>query len=184
MKEGITVNVVGIPQFAARLRALSDDMQKKVIRSAEMAAAVIFRNSARINAPTSATSKNRGASPGLLKKSIYAGRSKTRSKPGLETYTVGARKGKKTTRKNVVGAFYWRWVEGGHLVRGAGKRLKGGDRTRALQRERLKAAGAKFIPPVYFIRRAFQSNQSAALAAFNKRIEARIKKAQKDFNVR
>lgn len=185
MTDGIKINMVGIPEFSARLRAFSIDMQKKVIRSGAMAAAAVFRNAARNNTPVSKLSKRGGSTPGTLKKSIFAGRSKTRSKPGTETYTVGARGGAgKTTRKNAVTAYYWRWVEAGHLVRGAGKKLKGGDKSRALQRERLKTAGAKFVPPNAFLRRAFQSKQSEAINAFNKRIEARIQKAQKDLNVR
>ena len=184
MTDGIKVNIVGLPEFSTRLRALSLDMQKKVVRSGDLAAAVVFRNAAKANAPISRISKRGSSRPGTLKKWIFAGRSKTRSKPGLETYTVGARSGGKTTRKNVITAFYWRWVEQGHLVRGAGQKLKGGDKSRALQRERLRTSGAKFVPPNAFLRRAFQSKQSEAIAAFNKRIEARIQKAQKELNVR
>lgn len=180
MTDGVKMNVVGIPEFSARLRALSMDMQQKVVRSGAMAAAVVFRNQARANAPTGRNT--RGHSPGNLKKSVVAGRAKTRSKPGEEVYTVVVRAGKKKGNKST--AYYWRWVEAGHLVRTAGQKLKGGDKRRALERQRLKSAGAKFVPPSAFIQRAFQSKQSEAIAAFNKRIEARIQKAQKELNVR
>lgn len=183
MADGIKIELRGIPEFSARLRALSGDMQKRVVRSGAMAAAAIFRNEAKENAPRSKLNRRlAGHEPGTLKKAIFAGRSKSRSKPGTETYTVGARGRNKG--KTAKGAYYWRWIEAGHLARGAGQKLKGGDNRRALERRRLRAAGAKFVPPVAYLRRAFQTKGDQALRAFNKRIEARLIKAQKDLNER
>ncbi|WP_395406304.1 HK97-gp10 family putative phage morphogenesis protein [Pseudoduganella sp. UC29_106] len=184
MTDSITVKMTGIPEFSARLRALGIDMERKIVRAGALAAGIVFRNAARENAPSlKPNTRRKDRTPGALKKSIYATRSKSKSKPGLETIVVAARAGSKTSKKGVATAFYWRWVEDGHVARGPGGKLKGGNRSRALQRSRLKAGG-KFVPGVAFLRRAFQGKQDQAVAAFNKRIEARIAKAQKALNER
>lgn len=183
MTDRLNAKIYGIPEFSARLRALSADMQRKVVRAGALAAATDFRNAAKANAPQSRVSRGRGHTPGQLKRAIVAGRAKNRSKPGIEAYTVVVRAGK-ARRKNQSSAFYWRWVEAGHLVRGPGKKLQGGDKSRALQRQRLQASGAKYVPPNAFLLRAFRARQGQAVAAFNKRIEVRIQKATRDLNVR
>jgi hypothetical protein len=70
-------------------------------------------------------------------------------------------------------AFYWPWVEGGHVARGPGQRIRGGMRRRALERKRLRAAG-KWVEGRWFLRRAFQTQQTAALQAFEKRLAISI----------
>lgn len=183
MNDGVTAKVVGLPEFSSRLRALGSDAQK-IVRAGALAAGVVFRNDARQNAPSlKLGSKRKDRVPGALRKSIYATRSKSKSKPGMEVIVVAARAGSKTTKKGVATAFYWRWVEDGHVARGPGGKLKGGNRLRAIQRSRLKSAG-KFVPGVAYLRRAFQGKQDQAITAFNKRIEARIAKAQKALNER
>ncbi|HEY1182233.1 MAG TPA: HK97-gp10 family putative phage morphogenesis protein [Rhodocyclaceae bacterium] len=183
MANSVEVRIHGLPEFKSRLRFLGYDMERKVMRSAGMAAASVFKRAAAANAPVGkVNSKTR--TPGRLKKNVFAGRSKNRSKPGMELIVVGVRNGKRFQKgKENRDAYYWRWVEAGHVATGPGKRLKGGERSRALQRDRLRTAG-RTVPGVWFMRRAFDANQDKAVKAFNKRIEARIAKAQKDLNTK
>lgn len=186
MADGVDIKWIGLPEFGGRLRALGGDMDRKVVRAGAMAGGGVFRKAAKANAPVLKkrdTRKVGARVPGQLAKAIFAARSRTRSKPGVEVITVAARTGGKGAKAGK-GAFYWRFVEGGHLARGPGQKIKGGTRRKALERSRLKAGGATFVPPVYFIKRAFDSNQGNAVKAFNSRIEARLKKAQRDLNVR
>jgi HK97 gp10 family phage protein len=186
MADGVEVKITGLPAFSVRLKELSADMQRKVIRAGSMAAANIFRKAAVANAPSLKkpdTRKKNPRVPGTLKKAIFAGRSKKRSTPGKEMIVVGVRSGGKAAKTNR-DAFYWRFVEDGHLVRHSGQKIKGGKKRAGLERTRLKAANATFVPAVKFMARAFKDNQDAAIAAFNKRLEARIQKAQRDLNVR
>lgn len=180
MADGFGIVVVGIPEFSKRLRELSKDVQTKVVRSASLAAGNIFKKGAQANAPELKKEK-KGRNRGALKKAIFTARSRSQSKPGTEVFTVGVRAGKKALKSG--DAFYWRWQEDGWVPRGPGKRIKGGDRRKALERERLKAGG-KFQPGSHYIQRSFSSNGSKALEAFNSRLSQRIAKANKDLNGR
>lgn len=184
MADDLEIRIVGLPEFKERLRFLGYDMERRVIRSAGMAAANVFKRAAQANAPVGKVhSKTR--TPGRMKKNVFAGRSKNRSKPGTEIIVVGVRNGKRFQKgKENRDAYYWRWVEAGHVARGPGTRLKGGDRSRALQRKRIKESGGRVVQGVWFMRRAYDANQAKALKAFNARIEARIAKAQKELNNR
>lgn len=182
MADGVAVKFSGLPEFKARLQALGYDMEKRIVRSGALASGTVFKKAAVANAPTlKKPAKNRTA--GALKKAIYAGRSRIKSKPGLEVVRVSVRAGGKLA-KTTRDPFYWRWVEAGHLVRGPGQKIKGGQNRAALERSRLKASGAKFKEGVFFLREAFRGNQGAAIRAFNTRIEARIQKANRDLNTK
>lgn len=186
MADGVDVRITGLPEFKSRLRALSNDVQRKVTRAGAVAAGNVFRKAAVANAPVlqkADTRKNNPRVPGTLKKAIYAARSRNRSKAGMELIVVGVRAGRQAAASGK-SAFYWRFVEGGHLVRGPGQKIKGGRNRAGLERARLKASGAKFVPPVYFLRRAFADNQDAAVTAFNARMEKRIEKATRELNER
>lgn len=185
MANGIDAKLVGLPVFSARLRALGRD-QKKIVRAGALAAGTVFKKAAQANAPVLKkpdTRKRNPRVPGTLRKSIYAGRSRSRSKPGVEVVVVAARAGGKAAKSGKA-AFYWRFVEEGHLARGPGKKIRGGTRRAQLERSRAKASGAKFVPGVEYLKRAFNSKQDAAIRAFNTRIEARIKRANRELNGR
>jgi HK97 gp10 family phage protein len=184
MADGVSIKVTGLPEFKSRLQALGADMEKKIVRSGALAAGVIFKKAAIANAPVLKKPDTRKKYPrvaGTLKKAIYAVRSRSKSQPGKEVIVVAARSGGKgaKTSKN---AFYWKWVEAGHLARGPGQKLKGGKNRVALERKRLTASGAKFVPGAFFLKRAFDSSGDAALKAFSSRIESRIEKANKELN--
>lgn len=186
MADGVEIRITGLPAFSARLKELSNDMQRKVVRAGATASAQVFRKAAVALAPVLKKPDTRKVNPrvpGALKRAIYAARSRTKSKPSAEVIVVGVRAGSKET-KSAKTAFYWRFVESGHLVRGKGQKIKGGTKRAGLERRRLKAAGAKFIPGVQFLARAFKEKQEEAVKAFNLRIEARLVKARKALNVR
>jgi HK97 gp10 family phage protein len=184
--DSVDIRFTGIPAFSERLKELSGSMQRKVVRAGGMAGAKVFQKAAKANAPVLQKRDTRRVMarvPGALKKAIVAGRSKKQSKPGTEVTFIAVRTGGKNPNMSK-SAFYWRFVEDGHLTRGKGQAIKGGKNRAGLERTRLKAAGAKFVPGRGYIARAFKDNQDAAIKAFNQRIEARIVKAQRDLNVR
>lgn len=182
MADGVSVNVIGLPAFQERLRALSVDMQRRVVRSGALAGGGVFRKAAIPNAPVLKKPDKRRIA-GALRAGIYAGRSRSKSKPGIEVVVVGVRSGGKTA-KSSRDPYYWRWVEAGHLVRGPSQKIKGGKRRAALERSRIKASGGKFVPGVFFLRDAFRGNQTTAVRAFTSRIEARIQKANRELNTK
>lgn len=183
MADGITAKIIGLPEFQARLEALGADMETKIVRSGVLAAGTVFKKAAQANAPvlqTPDTHKKNTRIAGTLKKAIFSVRSRSQSSPGKEVVVVAVSGG--AGAKADKDAFYWRWVEAGHLARGPGQKIKGGKNRASLERSRLKAGGSTFVPGVFFLKRAFDDNIDKAVAAFNDRIEARIEKANKDIN--
>lgn len=162
-----------LPDFKAQLREFGFDMERKVFRSGVAAAANVFKAKAVQLAPTlRVPRKDRTA--GLLKKAIYIKRSKD-SRNGLEHYFVGVRQGRAARQRKggSLDAFYWRWVEQGHIARGPGQALRGGRRSKAIQRSRY--SGSR-VPAYPFLAPAFQRAQQQALQAFNDRVQKRIDK--------
>lgn len=159
-----------LPDFKRQMARFGQDFERRTVRSATLAAANVFKKLVIAAAPVlRRPSKKRIA--GALKKSIYVYRSK-RSTKGAERYVVSFRKGRKAA-KTGRDAFYGRFLEAGWIPRGPGKGLRGGKRSKALQRSR--SAGGK-ITQYKFIGPGFARGRAAALAAFNKRISTRIAK--------
>lgn len=152
-----------IKPFSAELKALGSDLQRKVVRAGVAAAAQVFKKRAKAGAPMLT---------GRLKRAIFAARSRYRA-PGMEHYYVAVSSGKGQDKST--DAFYWRWVEKGHLATGT-RKLKGGTRRRALQRSRW---AGKVVPAQPFMAPAFSGGQREALAAFEKRMTDRILKANR-----
>lgn len=180
MADAISAKITGIPAFASRLRALSLDMQNKVVRSGALAAGTVFKKGAQANAPE-LKKQDKRRTRGALKKGIYAGRSRSKSRPGTEVIVVGVRSGKKAGKSG--DPFYWRWQEDGWVPRAPGKRVKGGEKRKALERSRAKAGG-QFVPGRHYFQLSFTSNGQKALEAFNSRLSQRIAKANKELNGR
>lgn len=167
MADGITIKT-NLPDFKKQLKDFGYDMERKVFRSGVAAAANVFRKLTVQLVPVRT---------GLLKKAIYTKRARD-SRNGLEHYFVGVRQGKKAQRRKggSLDAFYWRFVEQGHLVRRRGRGIRGGRRSAALQRSRLNASGAARVPAYPFLAPAFQRGKDQALQAFTTRVQARIDK--------
>lgn len=166
-----------LPEFKAWLQTIKADMRGRAVKAAVGATARVFAAEARRTAPVDRRPK--AMHRGRLKKAIYGVASKYRQGQDTVYGVVAARSGRKYQKVRRgkqyanLDAFYWPWVEGGHVARGPGQRIRGGMRRRALERKRLRAAG-KWVEGRWFLRRAFQTQQTAALQAFEKRLAISI----------
>lgn len=172
MADGISF-VFDLPNFNAALDALSLDMEQKVMRAATRAATTVFLTRAQqyvhvLKSPR----KNR--IQGLLKRLLYVTRSRDRS-AGREHYVLAVKSSGKGTALGK--AFYWRWVEEGHLARGRGTGLRGGKRSKAAQRAQLAASGAKRVKAYPYLKTAFDTGKNEALDVFYSTVEKRLAKA-------
>lgn len=167
MSDGFRVTM-NLPDFRRQLRELSAKVEKRVVRNATRAAARVFRDAARAEAPVLAEPDFRRVA-GALKRAIYAGPSKVKRGRGVVAFYVGV-KASRTARKTARDPFYWRFLEGGWIPRGPGQRIKGGTNRKALERSR--TASRRIARP--FLAPAFRRAQGAAISAFNTRVEAEL----------
>ncbi len=181
MTEGVTVNIIGLKDFTEAINALDYRAKNLIVRSATRLAANAIKDGAKLLAPVLQQSKtgNKLAVSGALRKAIYAGRSRSKSGPGVETFSVSVKSGTTThggkTKKQYVGAFYWRFVEAGHVVRGAGQKIKGGTRRRAISRNFiLSYGGGRKQPGVFYLAGALALKKTEAIKVFEDQIEKRI----------
>jgi len=152
-----------LPDFKRGLDRLARAVRLRIVRRALRQTANVARDVARQMAPVLKTRASRRL-PGALRRSIYVARDRKLSDAGQEVFFVGVRGRRNTKRSGTIDAFYWRFLEGGWLPRGPGKRLRGGRRARALRRAR--AVGARRQYP--FIAPAAARAQSAMIARFNR----------------
>lgn len=173
MADGVTVRT-NLQNFKQQLSAFSRDFERKAIRAGVSAAAQVFKKLVVAKAPV-LKKPRKGSIAGLLRRAIYVKRSRD-STGGREHYFVGVRQGKKAQRRKggSLDAFYWRFLEQGHLARGRGQALRGGNRLKAINRARARASGAKFVPAYPFLAPAFREGHDRALKAFTDRIQKRI----------
>lgn len=167
---------VNLPEFRRDLERIKQDMRRRAVRQGLSAAGRIFRDAAKALAPVLRTS-NRNRVFGALRQNIIVKRSRFQ-KEGAERYYVGVRSGRSAAKRGGADPFYWRFLEGGWIPRGPGKRLKGGTRSRALQRKRLRAAGADVVQ-YPFLQPAFEANRQRALKAFENAIERAVRRYNK-----
>lgn len=181
MADFVRIKFVNLPDFSRQLKALGVDLQTKIIRSGVRAALTVFRRAVLAAVPVH---KGRYPNtkyqqvPGTLKRSIYIARSKRSSTPGVEYGIVRPRSGQKS-QASLTNAYYWRWVEEGHLIRRAGQKLRGGVRRRALERSRLNSSGAARTRAFFFMKTSFDRNVEKATDAFSKRVNSGIEKANR-----
>lgn len=170
MADGVEVRT-NLPEFKRQLSALGENMEKNIVRSAVNAAAQVFKKAVIADA---------AKRTGTLRQSIYVYRRRS-PEPGTIKYSVSFRKGKKEQkRKGGSGdAFYGRFLELGWIPRGPGKRFAGGSRSKALQRKRAIAGGARRVS-YPFLAPGFRSAKDAALAAFTAKMQERIAKANNE----
>lgn len=167
---------VDLADFNRQLSELKAEFQRNAVKLGVAAAGRAFRDIARTRAPI--LDRSRGGKSarvsGALRKNIYSGIPRGQT-PGQVRAIVSVRAGRKSQRGKAENPFYWGFLEGGWIPRGPGNRLRGGRRTKALARER--NAISKIAYP--FMRPAFESGKSQAVAAFEKRIAAAIAKFSK-----
>lgn len=164
-----------LPDLSRQLKAVNVRMQNRYVRRSLTAAGAVLRTIARSKAPELQPPKDRRAARkdrihGALRRAIVLARSRRRSGRGVEVYNLGVRS-KVKIRGRSADPFYWRWIEAGWMPRGAGQRLRGGERFRRLQRERNAAAGARRVPGAWFLRDAARQGQQKALDAFYRRMD-------------
>jgi hypothetical protein len=152
-----------IRDFTVDLRALGDRITKRVARNAVAAAARVILPIARRRAPSLKNPKEKRRVPGTLKAGIYVQRVK-RIDGGLSAgiSVRSPRSARFTKRFGLQFPFYWRFLEGGWIPRGPGRRLKGGDRRKREQRS-ASTGGRRQFP---FLAPALQEGGPAALRKF------------------
>ena len=172
-----------LPDFKRQLAEVKKKTRTSLVRASLRAAASFLAKQARIEAPMLAKATKHRI-PGTLKSAIYAARGKAGA--DRERYFVSVRSkarsrgGSKTKKGKVYGdAFYWPWLEGGWIPRGPGKKLRGGDRSRALQRRRLISGGAKRMQ-IPFFAPTFTRYSGRALEIFNERMDRGFEKLSRD----
>lgn len=177
-QEGFSVRH-NLPDFTKTLSEIRYKMGRKAVRYATSGAGQVLRDRSRGLAPIGTLASNRGYGhhvPGLLKRSIILWRSKRISSRTTEGYSVGVKGGKAKTKKGLSrDAYYWRWVEQGHLARGPGGKITGGNKTRALKRKRLLSSGASFTPGVWYLRDGLRVGSRAAVEEFSRRLDSSFK---------
>lgn len=165
-----------LPDFRRQLAELDARVGKRYIRRSASAAAAVFRGLARKKAPILADEfkKRKGRNrrfAGALRRGIYIRRNGRRAARGIEVYSVTVKGSVRFGKDGTADPFYWRWQEAGWAPRGPGRRLRGGTRSRRLQRERNRAAGATFVPGRWFMRDAAREGKDAAVDAFFRRMD-------------
>jgi HK97 gp10 family phage protein len=177
MADGVVIRT-NMPDFLRQTRELGYDLERKVFRSGVAAATTVFRKAVLtvLDRPRRSAIR-KGETPGTLRRAIYVKRARD-SRLGLEHYFVGVRQGKKqrSRKGGNADAFYWKFVELGHLIRPRGGAIRGGRNSQRLQRERARASGAGRVPPYPFMKPAFEQGQKQALDKFEERVQQRIDK--------
>jgi HK97 gp10 family phage protein len=169
--------VTNLPDFKRQLQSIAFDMQKRAVATAARAGTKVLKALAVQGAPELQKPDTRKVNPrvrGTLRRAIYAGVAYRRSKPGLVVSTVGVYRKDKTrgkkTPKTTQGAFYWYFLEAGWVPRGPGRRLRGGERTKRLERSR--SVSRQIKKP--FLKPALDAGAGRAVEAFNASMQKSI----------
>lgn len=169
------IKVTGLQELNRNLARLADDVQRKYLRGAVAAGARLIRDAAIKNVPIRS---------GTLRRALYSKWIQEASGNNRQTFLVSVRRGKqfqaktRTSKKGRItktkssDAYYWTWIEFGHVATGP-TRIAGGALRRERSRQKLKSAG-RFVPPRPFLRPAFESNKTAAIEAVRVELAKRI----------
>lgn len=168
----IDIEIKGLSDLQARLGALPEALQTKVLKGAVSTAAAIFKNQAIQYAPVYTGKVSEGhPPPGTLRDSIYQFRIKEESVGTREVWRVSVRK------KKTADAYYATWVEYGHYTRGSSARSRS-------EREGVSSGshaplGTYFILAQPFMRPAFESKKTEAAEALRDYIATHLPDAMK-----
>lgn len=170
----------GIDDFNRALSELTQDLRKKVVRSALRAGMKPIIAHARAHAPELKT-PHPYRIRGLLKSRIVAATSRIarqRGEIGLYMKPMPV-KGVSKGAKSPLDPFYYRFVAGGFHAVGR-QRVAGGRRTRKLNlAARVRHGSARFVEGKDFIGAAFRAKGDEALAIFTRTLKARIDAANR-----
>lgn len=158
-----------LPDFKRQLDRVSAELQQKSVRRSASAMARLVRGAVKREAGLPKSPKSTTPRTGNLEAAIYALRNRRTSTRGAERWLVGVRQGKKIITNRRTGktralpdAFYARFLEFGWIPRGRGNSIRGGNRRKRLERERLKDNKVSYP----FFAKAYQAVQSRALDTF------------------
>lgn len=145
----VTIKVEGLRELGQQFERLSDDMQKKVARSATNAAAQVVKKLAKQKAPVSGPEVTPNIPPGELKRNVIVRRTRPRNTPLTSEHRV--------------------------TVRSKGKRVIGNPYRVGVFQE----YGTVHHGPQSFMRPALDQGKSQAIEAMRKKIKERIDKANR-----
>jgi hypothetical protein len=164
-----------LPDFKKQLDLLAKGFEKQVVGPALSAAGKVFKAAVVANAEARRETKyHKDHVPGTLARAIYSYRLRN-PKTGTVEMKVSFRKGK-AQQKFGRDAYFGKFLEEGWIPRGPGQKIRGGRRSKALQRQRL--AHLKISRP--FIRPAFDASAPAALSAFNSAMVQQLAKLERE----
>lgn len=157
----VEVQVEGLKELReALLTTLLPEMQGKALQIALRQAARPMLREARRLAPVAT---------GRMRRAIYITkrRNGTNERQGV---IIGVKSGARY-KKGGTDAYYWKWVEFGHLS----------SRTKIARRARAAGTtGARFIPARPFMRPAFEGKKYVAISTFKDKMREAITKASKN----
>jgi len=164
----MTIAIAGLAELNRKFAALPPAVERNVVRSSMLEGARPMRDDARNRAPEYHGDVQQGhPPPGTLKKAIIIKYIPELSRGGRFVYFILVRHGKKFQKmgKKQVNrdAYYWWFVERGHYTRAAGGQLKRGRGRLADINAKTQAGSISFVPPVSFMRKAFESQRMPSL---------------------
>lgn len=148
------VQIVGLKELQLRMTRLPQELQRKELKDALFSGAKLIRDEAQQRAPlgTNKYDKHKG----LLRQSIGMKLARTVHDAEVDVYVKGGKKS----------AYYWRFIEFGHLTRTSKAR------SRSQRRAAQGVAGS--VAPRPFLRPAFESQKVNALERFKQTLSAGI----------
>lgn len=174
-----------LPDFKRQLDRVSNEMQSVAVRaSSRKAAQIIARSMKAVAGGRLSPKADPARRTGNLVAAIYSFRNRRDSTRGAERFLVGVRTGKKIVlrrgqKTQLPDAFYAKFLERGWIPRGRGQAITGGERTRALKRERLLSSGQARRISYPFMQRAFNASQGGAINAFVREMTKQVAKLDK-----
>lgn len=150
-------NVRGLPELAARFKALNTEVGSKVLRIGGAAGSRLIKDAVKAAAPIRKQTRRYGrflVPPGTLKAATLQKFIREQSNATQAVYFVTFRQGR-GAQKSGRDAFYAKWVERGHRVRTRKRRLTLGNAF-------TPPPAQKYVPGRYFMARAAAANAGAA----------------------
>jgi len=144
-----TIQVLGLEELKRKMLTLGSKISRNALKSALVAGAKEVKKEALVLAPVKT---------GRMRKAIYI-KKMGKPNPFKENVILGVRSGKKLQKRNL-DAYYWKFIEFGHLTRPKGKARSRSGRASAL------AGGGKMVAAQPFVRPAFQNSKERALSRF------------------
>lgn len=160
-----TTTIQGLGDLKANLQSLPDKLMKRVLTSALRQGANVIKDEAKALCPVET---------GALRASIRV--TARRGTATLVHFNVvaGGLSSAQQKKFGIETAFYAVMVEEGHLIRGKGQALKGGTRSKSLQRAILVEHGAASVPAHPFMRPALENKAQDAITEIADEVSSRM----------